>query len=85
MTCVRVDKGRDRSPIEGQREDLKRLLWQAAYVAPPRRKLWEPSLRAYVAGEIVMPEAVWKKIQFDLGLIFSRRRSKKNYSISPAI
>ena len=55
---MRVDKGRDRSPIEGQREELKRLLWQAVYVAPPRRKLWEPSLRAYVAGEIVMPKAV---------------------------
>jgi len=58
MTCVRVDKGRDRSQLEGQRKDLERLLWQAAYVAPPRRKLWEPSLRAYVACEIVMPEAV---------------------------
>lgn len=61
VTCVRVNKGRDRSPKEGQREDLERLLWQAAYVAPPRRKLWEPSLRAYVAGEIVMPEGSLKK------------------------
>ena len=55
--CVwtRAEIGRQ---SEGQREDLERLLWQAAYVAPPRLKLWEPSLRAYVAGEIVMPEAV---------------------------